>query len=212
MLMRNARLADAAHPASTTRATSSPSVAESREAARGDLRTAGGPRRHRAFLRRVRRRRTARAAEGARRARPQLLGRREEGGLDHQSRIGRGAGERHRRAGSPAALSRQSPRRGLAGVARVRSGRARRSPSARRRRLKVVKRIVRCAATEVDPDTGIRDLHDPEDADEDLRPRRLRRLCRGDRGRPDRAGRYDQRHLIKKSAADLRPPPIMLSR
>ena len=31
-------------------------------------------------------------------------------------------------------------------------------PSAR---LKVVKRIVRCAATEVDPDTGIRDLPIP---------------------------------------------------
>ena len=28
-------------------------------------------------------------------------------------------------------------------------------------RLKIVKRIVRCAATEVDPDTGIRDLHVP---------------------------------------------------
>ena len=28
-------------------------------------------------------------------------------------------------------------------------------------RLKVVKRIVRCAATEVDPDTGIRDLAVP---------------------------------------------------
>lgn len=28
-------------------------------------------------------------------------------------------------------------------------------------RLKVVKRIVRCAATEVDPDTGIRDLPIP---------------------------------------------------
>ena len=31
-------------------------------------------------------------------------------------------------------------------------------PSAR---LKIVKRIVRCAATEVDPDTGIRDLPIP---------------------------------------------------
>lgn len=28
-------------------------------------------------------------------------------------------------------------------------------------RVKVVKRIVRCAATEVDPDTGIRDLEIP---------------------------------------------------
>ena len=47
-------------------------------------------------------------------------------------------------------------------------------PSAR---LKVVKRIVRCAATEVDPDTGIRDLPNSAHADEDLRPCRLRRLC-----------------------------------
>ena len=30
-----------------------------------------------------------------------------------------------------------------------------------RARLKIVKRIVRCAATEVDPDTGIRDLDVP---------------------------------------------------
>jgi uncharacterized protein YcbX len=28
-------------------------------------------------------------------------------------------------------------------------------------RLKIVKRIKRCAATDVDPDTGIRDLHIP---------------------------------------------------
>ena len=56
-----------------------------------------------------------------------------------------------------------------------------------RRALKVVKRIVRCAATEVDPGTGIRDLPIPRTHDEDLRPRRLRRLCRGDRGRPDRS-------------------------
>ena len=31
-----------------------------------------------------------------------------------------------------------------------------------RARLKIVKRIVRCAATEVDPDTGIRDLPIPQ--------------------------------------------------
>ena len=30
------------------------------------------------------------------------------------------------------------------------------------RRLKIVKRIVRCAATNVDPDTGMRDLAIPE--------------------------------------------------
>ena len=38
---------------------------------------------------------------------------------------------------------------------------AARSPSAKSVRLKIVKRIVRCAATEVDPDTGIRDLQIP---------------------------------------------------
>ena len=41
----------------------------------------------------------------------------------------------------------------LAGLARVRSGRTR-DRHRPRARLKVVKRIVRCAATEVDPDTG----------------------------------------------------------
>ena len=56
-------------------------------------------------------------------------------------------------------------------------------------RLKVTKRIVRCAATNVDPDTGIRDLRDPRDADADLRSRGLRHLCAGDRGRRDQAGR-----------------------
>ncbi len=56
-------------------------------------------------------------------------------------------------------------------------------------RVKVVKRIVRCAATEVDPDTGIRDLPIPQHADAKLRPRRLRRLCRGDFGRRDRRRR-----------------------
>ena len=49
-------------------------------------------------------------------------------------------------------------------------------------RLKVTKRIVRCAATNVDPDTGIRDLAIPSTLDADLRSRGLRRLCAGDRG------------------------------
>ena len=43
---------------------------------------------------------------------------------------------------------------------RVRSARPR-DRDRPRARLKVVKRIVRCAATEVDPDTGIRDLPIP---------------------------------------------------
>ena len=48
----------------------------------------------------------------------------------------------------------------LAGLARIRPRRAgdRDRPRAR---LKIVKRIVRCAATNVDPDTGIRDLAIP---------------------------------------------------
>ena len=63
-------------------------------------------------------------------------------------------------AGPSVALSRQPLRRGLAGLARVRSGR----PNARDWRslaLKVVKRITRCAAVNVDPDTAARDLDIP---------------------------------------------------
>ena len=50
-------------------------------------------------------------------------------------------------------------------------------------RLKVVKRIVRCAATNVDPETGIRDLEVPKALLRTSRSRRLRDLCRGGRGR-----------------------------
>ena len=66
-----------------------------------------------------------------------------------------------RRAGRSAALSRQPLRHaaGRPGASSISSGR--RSRSARRARLKIVKRIVRCAATNVDPDTGIRDLSIP---------------------------------------------------
>ena len=110
------------------------------------------------------------------RAGPQLLRRRQEGGLDHQSGVGRGAGDRGRRAGRSAALSRQCLRRaaGRPGTSSICSARRSRSATAR---LKVVKRIVRCAATNVDPDTGMRDLAIPEHAAADLRPHRLRRLC-----------------------------------
>ncbi len=55
-------------------------------------------------------------------------------------------------------------------------------------RLKVTKRIVRCAATNVDPDTGMRDLAIPEIADARLRSRGLRGVRAGDRGRRHRAG------------------------
>ena len=122
MLMRNARLAelrtafDEASHALTIRS-------ENREAARGDLRTPEGRAAIEAFLRRVLRRRIARPAEGAARGRPQLFRRGQEGGLDHQSRVGRGAGGCGRRAGPSAALPRQSLRRRLAGLARVRPAR-----------------------------------------------------------------------------------------
>ena len=56
-------------------------------------------------------------------------------------------------------------------------------------RLKVTKRIERCAATNVDPDTGIRDLEIPKSLMRGLRPFRLRHLCRGARRRRDRDGR-----------------------
>ena len=46
-------------------------------------------------------------------------------------------------------------------------------------RLKVVKRIQRCAATDVDPDTGMRDLAIPQTLVAEFRPQRLRRLCAG---------------------------------
>ena len=55
-------------------------------------------------------------------------------------------------------------------------------------RLKIVKRIVRCAATNVDPDTGIRDLEVPQSAAAHTRSRQLRDLCRGGRGRGDCGG------------------------
>ena len=59
-------------------------------------------------------------------------------------------------------------------------------------RLKIVKRIVRCAATNVEPGTGIRDLQIPEDADAGVRSHGLRRLCRSDRRRRDRRRRQDR--------------------
>jgi uncharacterized protein YcbX len=58
-------------------------------------------------------------------------------------------------------------------------------PSAR---LKVVKRIVRCAATEVDPDTGIRDLPVPRTL-RDYFGHGLWCVRAGHRGRRDRGWR-----------------------
>ena len=59
-------------------------------------------------------------------------------------------------------------------------------------RLKVVKRIVRCAAVNVDPDTAAARPRHPAGAAAPARPRRLRDLCRGDRGRHDQRRRYDR--------------------
>ena len=159
MLMRNARLAelrtafDEASHVLTIRY-------ENREAAQGDLRTPEGRAAIEAFFAEF----CADELRGPPKVLhgrgPQLLRRGEEGGVDHQPRLGGGAGKRRRRAGPSAALPRQPPCRGLAGLARVRPA----QPGDRHRpsvRLKVVKRIVRCAATEVDPATGIRDLPIP---------------------------------------------------
>ena len=91
---------------------------------------------------------------------PQLLGRRRQGRVDHQSGLGRGAGD--------ARSARRSIRCASAPISMSRAGRPGTSSiwSASEiaigdARLKVVKRIVRCAATNVDPDTGIRDLAIP---------------------------------------------------
>ena len=56
-------------------------------------------------------------------------------------------------------------------------------------RLRVFKRIVRCPATEVNPETAERDAKPPQAAARAFRPCRPRRLCRGAGGRPLRGGR-----------------------
>jgi len=69
-------------------------------------------------------------------------------------------------AGSSATVPRQSLRQRLAGMARIRA--ARPSPRHWRREVEVVKRITRCAAINVDPETGARNL--------DIPPTMMRRL------------------------------------
>ena len=181
MLMRNARLAElrtAFDEASHTLTIRS----ENREAARGDLRTPEGRAAIEAVLRRVLRRRVARTAEGAARGGPQLLRR----GRKVISIINLASvAALEDAAGAPVHPLRFRGNLHVEGWpawhefdlldAEIAIG-----PSAR---LKVVKRIVRCAATEVDPDTGIRDLPIPRTLMEHFRPRRLRRLRGGDRGR-----------------------------
>ena len=178
MLMRNARLAELR----TRVRRGEPHADDPRRKPRGRARRpadAGGPRRDRAILRgfcadELRGPPKVLHARG-----PQLFRRGAEGGLDHQPRLGRGAGERGRRAGPSAALPRQSLCRGLAGLARVRSARTRRSPSGRSRAAEG-----RQAHRALRRDRG-RPRHrhprpaDSADADETFRPCRLRRLCRG---------------------------------
>ena len=63
----------------------------------------------------------------------------------------------------------------------------------RRRAAQSGQAHLRCAATDVDPDTGIRDLTIPHTLMRQLRPRRLRHLCRSDRRRRYRHRRCDYR-------------------
>ena len=88
-------------------------------------------------------------------------------------------------------------------------------------RLKVVKRITRCAAVNVDPDTAARDLGIPQALTQPARPQRVRHLCRGDRRRHHCRRRRDhgggaaavsslaatERRLITGSSCGLRVEP-----
>ena len=126
MLMRNARLAELATALRRRRATSlTIRVREPRGRARRPAHRRG-PRRDRAVLRGVLRRRTARAAEGAARAPATAspTSRKKVVSIINLASVA-GSGERRRRAGQSAALPRQSPCRRLAGLARVRPGRLR---------------------------------------------------------------------------------------
>ena len=142
----------------------------------------GGPGRHRAVLRGEFCRRSEGTAQGAVGRRPQLFGRRPKGRLDHQSCPAsprskmRSASRSIRCDFAPICMSRGWPAwhefelldQTLA-IGDV--------------RLKVVKRIVRCAAVNVDPGTCCARPRYPPHADAPVRPRRLRRLCRGHRRR-----------------------------
>ena len=138
---------------------------------------AGGPRRDRGFFCALQFRRTARPAENPAGRRPQLFGRRGQGGVDHQPGLGRRGRRRGRSAGRSVALSRQPACRRLAGLAGIRSART----DARDRG---------CAAQGGETDRplcrhqcGAAHRHprsrNPEDADAGLRPHGLRGLCRG---------------------------------
>ena len=133
-----------------------------REAARGDLRTAAGRAAIEALLRRLLRGRAARAAEDAAGAPATAFPTWPHKVVSIINLASVAAVETA--VGAPVDPLRF---RGnlyverLAGLGRVRPGRRKSSRSARRA-LKVVKRIVRCAATNVEPGTGIRDMKIPQ--------------------------------------------------
>ena len=73
-------------------------------------------------------------------------------------------------------------------------------------RLKVVKRITRCAATNVDPDTAARDLEIPQALMRRLGHNECGDLCRGGRGRRDCCGRYDRAGAADAAVGWAKPP------
>ena len=74
-------------------------------------------------------------------------------------------------------------------------------------RLKVVKRIVRCAAVNVDPDTAAARPRHPAGAAAPARPCRLRDLCRGDR-RAARSAPTIRSRRNSRSCCSSTPGPI----
>ena len=159
MLMRNERLAglrtdydEASHTLSIQW--------EGREAARGDLRTQGRPAGDRGLLPPLHAGRVARAAQGAVRRRatasPTWPRRWSPSSISPRWRRWR------TRPGAPVDPLRFRGNLYVAGwPAWHEFDLLERELAIGRARLKAVKRIVRCAATEVDPDTGIRDLAIP---------------------------------------------------
>ncbi len=121
-------------------------------------------------FRRLLRRRIARSAENnhwrrraylfQHEAAAQFFRRRPAGRFSHQPGLRRGDRECGGRPGRSAALSRQPLRQRLAGLGRIRSRGQGISVGAAR--LKGVRRIKRCAATDVEPETGIRDMNIPQ--------------------------------------------------
>ena len=159
MLMRNERLAtldtrydDATHVLTIH--------GEGREIARGDLSTSEGRLAIEAFFRRFMPKELTGPPKVLQRRRSQFLRRLRQGGVDHQSGVGRGDRNAGGRSGAPAALPRQPLCRRLAGLERVRSGRTgvrdrRRAPEGHQADHALRGDQRRSA------DTGIRDLQIP---------------------------------------------------